>query len=147
MMFSGAEVCPFNISPHHRAPFHPSLSLALTLCLPLPQKQKRVKECQWQGLLHEQNASMLGANLSQLWGCGEQPFISRKQTRPITSSGGWCGQGGRGMGGDKHFFLLFCFVFLTSQRHPMICTHTNTQKNIGTHKNSPRVVLQFKEWQ
>lgn len=45
------------------------------------------------------------------------------------------------------FFLLFCFVFLTSQSHPMICTHTNTQKNIGTHKNSPSVVLQSKEWQ
>ncbi|TKS81286.1 hypothetical protein D9C73_015391 [Collichthys lucidus] len=34
------------------------------------------------------------ANFSQLWGCGEQPFISGKQTRPITSSGGWCGQRG-----------------------------------------------------
>lgn len=27
-------------------------------------------QCKWQSLLHEQTASMLGANFSQLWGCG-----------------------------------------------------------------------------
>jgi len=49
---------------------------------------------------------MLCANFSQLWGCGEQLFISRKQTRPITSSGGWCGQLGQGMGGNRQVFSI-----------------------------------------
>lgn len=105
------------------APFpHPSVSPSSSLSVSLSQ-------CQWQGLLHEQTASVLGANFSQLWGCGEQPFISGKQTRPITSSGGWCGQGGRGTGGDQQVFFFFfpspSIPKSESSKYP--CTYTCTR--------------------
>lgn len=38
-------------------------------------------------MLQQQNASGLGANSALLRGCAQQPFISRKQTGPIASSG------------------------------------------------------------
>lgn len=127
---------PFNISPTLSTLIQPlsplCLTLPLSLCVFLSQ-------CQWQGLLHEQTASMLCANFSQLWGCGEQLFISGKQTRPITSSGGWCGQGGQRTGGDQQVFFPLLLLF-QSQSHPKhLCarthahTHTPTQACWDTH--------------
>lgn len=75
---------------------------------------------------------VLGTNLSQLRGCGEQSFITWKQTRPMASSrglGGW-GAGGRqagfppllqerGWGGGSH-------QTHTIHVHVCICTDTHT---------------------
>lgn len=75
---------------------------------------------------------MLCANFSQLWGCGEQLFISGKQTRPITSSGGWCGQGGQRTGGDQQvFFLLLLFQRQSHPKH--LCAHTCTHPHRHAH--------------
>lgn len=126
--FCGAEPdCPLNISP--------TFSTLIQALSPFPLSHPlSFSQCQWQGLLHEQTASALGANFSQLWGCGEQPFISGKQTRPITSSGGWCGQGGRGTGGDRQVFTLL--LLFQSQSHPNIRAHAHAQTPIGAHTHS-----------
>lgn len=72
---------------------------------------------QWHCLLHEPNARMLSANFCRHWGRVEHPFISGKQTCPITSSGSWCWYGGQEVGGNQHLF------FLTT--HSVICVRTN----------------------
>lgn len=121
---------PFNISPTLSTLIQPlsplCLTLPLSLCVFLSQ-------CQWQGLLHEQTASMLCANFSQLWGCGEQLFISGKQTRPITSSGGWCGQGGQRTGGDQQvFFPPPPSIPKSESSKASVCTHTCTHPHTHT---------------
>lgn len=123
---------PFNISPTLSTLIQPlsplCLTLPLSLCVFLSQ-------CQWQGLLHEQTASMLCANFSQLWGCGEQLFISGKQTRPITSSGGWCGQGGQRTGGDQQVFFPSSF-YSKVRVIQSICVHAHMHTPTHPHRHA-----------